>query len=244
MTATERNSLLLLFGLGAVGHGVRLLALAPEAAPGGISITSQLTPEDLAAQRARAMRVGRPLAEGERIDLNQATAEEIARLPKIGMSLAKTIVRSRARDGGFADFGDLDRVPGVGAGLLATIAEHVTLGDTARARRAKDHVAQSQAPAVFGSPPAREPGPTIVVEGPRKRRQSQPVPIVPTGPVHVNQASESDLVALPGIGPTRAKAIIAYRQTNGPFASVSDLEKVPGLPRRLVRQLASQVVIP
>jgi competence ComEA-like helix-hairpin-helix protein len=244
MTATERNSLLLLFGLGAVGHGVRLLALAPDAAPGGISITSQLPPEDLAAQRARAMRAGRPLADGERIDLNQASADEIARLPKIGMSLAKTIIRSRDRDGGFASVADLDRVPGVGPGLLATIADHVTLGDTARARRAKERATESRAPAVFASPPAREAGPTIVVGEARKRRQNQPTPIVPTGPVHLNQASESDLVALPGIGPTRAKAIIAYRQTNGPFASVSDLEKVPGLPRRLVRQLASQVVIP
>src|SRR5689334_21952690 len=244
MTATERNSLLLLFGLGAVGHGVRVLALAPEAAPGGISITSQLPPQDLAAQRARAMHVGRPLSADERIDLNLASAEEIARLPKIGMALAKTIVRSRDRDGGFASMADLDRVPGVGAGLLGAIAEHVTLGDTARAGRPKDRATQAQGPAVFASPPAREAGPTIVVDRTRKRGKSAPAPIVSTGPVHLNQASESDLVALPGIGPTRAKAIIAYRQTNGPFASVSDLEKVRGLPRRLIRQLASQVVIP
>jgi competence ComEA-like helix-hairpin-helix protein len=244
MTTTERNALLLLFGLGAVGHGVRLLALAPEGAPGGISITSQLQPDDLAAQRARALRVGRPLAQGERIDVNQASAEEIARLPRIGMSLAKTIVRARDREGGFATIADLDRVPGIGAALLGTIAEHISLGDTARARRSKDRVTAGQAPAVFSSPPAHEAGPTIVLEGGRKRRQNQPTPIRPSGPVHLNQAGESDLVALPGIGPTRAKAIIAYRQTNGPFASVSDLEKVPGLPRRLVRQLVTQVVIP
>jgi competence ComEA-like helix-hairpin-helix protein len=172
MTSTERNSLLLLFGLGVVGHGVRLWSMAPEEAPGGISILSQLPPGDISIQRARALRAGRPLADGERIDLNLASAEEIARLPRIGLVGAKALVRARQREGGFASFDDLDRLPGIGPGLLASIADHVTLGDTTRAHVKRDQAKPAGRVAVFGSPPPPpQVGPLVVRRAGTKRRR-------------------------------------------------------------------------
>lgn len=47
--------------------------------------------------------------------------------------------------------------------------------------------------------------------------------------VNVNTASESDLEALPGIGPVLAQEIIDYRTQNGPFASVDQLDDVSGI---------------
>ncbi len=47
--------------------------------------------------------------------------------------------------------------------------------------------------------------------------------------VHVNTAGEEELQNLPGIGPAKAKAIIQYREENGPFRSVDDLKKVSGI---------------
>lgn len=47
--------------------------------------------------------------------------------------------------------------------------------------------------------------------------------------VNINQASLDDLILLKGIGVKRAKAIIAYREMNGKFASVDDLKKVSGI---------------
>lgn len=47
--------------------------------------------------------------------------------------------------------------------------------------------------------------------------------------VNINTATEAELQALEGIGPTRAKAIVEYRTKNGPFKSVDDLQKVPGI---------------
>ena len=64
------------------------------------------------------------------------------------------------------------------------------------------------------------------------------------GPVHLNSATQAELETLSGIGPGRAKRILAYRQTYGPFASAADLGKVPGIPPRLVTQLMPQVVVP
>jgi competence protein ComEA len=52
---------------------------------------------------------------------------------------------------------------------------------------------------------------------------------VPTGPVNLNQATVEQLDALPGVGPSTAAAIIAYRDKHGPFRSVNGLLDVPGI---------------
>ena len=54
-------------------------------------------------------------------------------------------------------------------------------------------------------------------------------PRTPGFPIDVNRASEADLTALRGIGPTLAKRIVAYREANGPFRSVEDLAQVKGI---------------
>lgn len=51
----------------------------------------------------------------------------------------------------------------------------------------------------------------------------------PTGPIAVNRATAKEFESLDGIGPVLANRIVAYRKTNGPFASVDDLLKVQGI---------------
>ena len=45
----------------------------------------------------------------------------------------------------------------------------------------------------------------------------------------LNKASAGELMALPGIGEKRARAIVAWRDANGPFRSVNDLDQVRGI---------------
>ncbi len=47
--------------------------------------------------------------------------------------------------------------------------------------------------------------------------------------VNLNQASQAELEALPGIGPAMATSIISYRTKNGGFNSINDLRKVKGI---------------
>lgn len=50
-----------------------------------------------------------------------------------------------------------------------------------------------------------------------------------TGPIDLNTATAAQLDVLPGVGPTTAKAIVAYRSAHGRFRSVTDLLAVPGI---------------
>ncbi len=47
--------------------------------------------------------------------------------------------------------------------------------------------------------------------------------------IDINTADAKALETLNGIGPAKAAAIVEYRSKNGPFKSVDDLEKVPGI---------------
>ena len=60
----------------------------------------------------------------------------------------------------------------------------------------------------------------------------------PSAPVNLNTASQSDLEALPGVGPATAKKIIAGR----PYASVADLAKA-GVPKNTIEKIASMVTV-
>jgi competence protein ComEA len=61
--------------------------------------------------------------------------------------------------------------------------------------------------------------------------------------VNVNTASQSELDGLPGIGPSKAAAIIQYRSENGPFSSVDALQGVPGIGAKTVETLRSEAEV-
>ena len=55
--------------------------------------------------------------------------------------------------------------------------------------------------------------------------------------LNINTATAAQLEALPGIGPTLAQRIVAYRDTHGPFATVDDLLAVSGIGPALLEKL-------
>lgn len=59
--------------------------------------------------------------------------------------------------------------------------------------------------------------------------------------VDVNSADASALESLPGIGPSKAQAIIAWRTANGPFKSLDDLDRVDGIGPSTLLNLKDQV---
>ena len=61
--------------------------------------------------------------------------------------------------------------------------------------------------------------------------------------VNLNSATKDELVALPGIGPSKAQAIIDYRAQNGPFRSVDEVRKVRGIGEKLFQQIKPELTI-
>ncbi|NOT09487.1 MAG: hypothetical protein HOP28_14950 [Gemmatimonadales bacterium] len=125
--------------------------------------------------------------------------------------MAKRIVADRGARGPFQGQADLDRVGGVGPGLLAALNERVKYGPGPPGLGGANRGISG----AYGSTPGL-PGPATV---------------------DLNLASEADLLALPGVGQARARAILAYRRDQGPFAALSDLGRVPGFSQSLVARL-------
>jgi competence protein ComEA len=63
------------------------------------------------------------------------------------------------------------------------------------------------------------------------------------GRVVLNLADVDDLVRLPGIGPTRAAAILALRRRLGRFRSIDDLVRVKGIGKKTLRRIRPNVVL-
>jgi competence protein ComEA len=59
--------------------------------------------------------------------------------------------------------------------------------------------------------------------------------------VNINTATKEELTTLQGIGEKRAQDIIDFRTKNGPFKSVDDLQKVPGIGPGTMKPIRSQL---
>jgi len=64
-----------------------------------------------------------------------------------------------------------------------------------------------------------------------------------TGLVNLNTASSSQLDSLPGIGPAYAQRIIEYREANGGFKSVDEIQNVKGIGPKTFDKLKDQITI-
>lgn len=61
--------------------------------------------------------------------------------------------------------------------------------------------------------------------------------------VNINTADEAALTSVKGIGKSKAKAIIAYREQNGAFTSVDDLTKVKGIKEKALAKFSDQLTV-
>jgi competence protein ComEA len=61
------------------------------------------------------------------------------------------------------------------------------------------------------------------------------------GMVNINSAGSEELQNIPGIGPSKAAAIIEYRETEGPFQSLEDLMQISGIGEKTFEKLKSHI---
>ena len=61
--------------------------------------------------------------------------------------------------------------------------------------------------------------------------------------INLNTADVSQLTTLTGVGESKALAIIAYREENGPFTSVEDIMNVPGIKEGTYEKIKDKIAI-
>ena len=135
---------------------------------------------------------------------------------------------------------ELARLPKVGPALARTIVAwreaHGPFGDLSGLDQVPGigpGLLASLAPhAAFSAGPARLASPSGA--GP---------PAAGGAPLDLNRASAGELDRLPGIGPAKAQAIVAYRDSHGPVRSGADLAGVPGIGPALAARLQNLAVV-
>ena len=55
--------------------------------------------------------------------------------------------------------------------------------------------------------------------------------------INLNTANEASLTKVPGIGPSKAKEILNYKEQHGQFTSVDELKKIKGIGEKTFEKL-------
>jgi len=166
--------------------------------------------------------INNPCLAGGKVDINQASAEDLAFLTGVGPAIAQRIITFRQLTP-FTSVADLDKVSGIGPTVLQRIKEQ-------------------NCAVVIGGLPRGTTGP-LGTAGPLTPAQGAVSPPVNNpclaGKVDINRASVEDLDFLTGIGPVIAQRIVDFRQRT-PFTSVADLDKVSGIGPTVLQRIKEQ----
>lgn len=153
------------------------------------------------------------------VDINAADVGELERLPGIGPSKAAAIVQYRTDHGPFKSVDELDNVSGIGPSTLASLREHVTVG---KGGAAPSGTASGGASSTASTATASTKGAS----------DAPAAPAASAGagcPVNINKADAAGMKDMPGIGDSKAAAIVQYRTDHGPFPSCDALDEVSGI---------------
>jgi len=236
-TRDERRALIFLAVVAVAGGVIR----ATRGAAGGpvvAAVAPDLPGEDIVRQAAlsrQAEQAQRPLAPGERVDVDHASAVELERLPRVGKRLAQRLAADRAAHGPFGSLAGLGRVTGVSAGLLSALTPYVTFGGAAPPPAAVSALSAYPRPTGAAAATARA-APAAAA--------AASVTVACAPEVAVNSATPGELLCLPGIGAVLAARIVAEREAHGPFRDIADLARVPGMGPSRRERLKGRVTIP
>ncbi len=67
--------------------------------------------------------------------------------------------------------------------------------------------------------------------------------VTASGLININRASAEELDEIPGVGPSTAQAIIAYREENGSFRKKEDIKNVSGIGDKTYEKMADKITV-
>ena len=159
------------------------------------------------------------------VDVNSADAKALETLPGIGPTIAQRIIDGRP----YQSLDDLAKVKGVGPSKAQALKGRVVFGASGAPAKKPVNTARPATGAVTGSSPPPTTGGTTPRSSTSTKGATSAAKLAPGEKININTATAEELDRLPGIGPTKAKAIVDYRNQNGPFQTIQDIEKVKGI---------------
>ena len=63
------------------------------------------------------------------------------------------------------------------------------------------------------------------------------------GKMNINRASKEELMTLPGVGESKADAIIRYRSENGNFKSIEEIMEIEGIKEGVFKKIEDQITV-